>query len=240
MDINPRTFIFAGKAAPGYLLAKNTIELITSIANKVNNDPRVNDKIKVVMMENYRVSLAEKIIPAADLSEQISTTTKEASGTSNMKFMMNGAVTIATLDGANIEIRDEVKDDNIVIFGLTANEVLDYYKNGGYSAWDIYDNDNRIKRVIDNLIDGTYSYDKDKFRTIYDSLLKYNDEFFVLKDFDSYIKAQIKVNELYSNKYNWQRMCGVNIAHSGIFSSDRTIKEYATGIWGSGVLYKNL
>lgn len=157
-----------------------------------------------------------------------------------MKFMMNGAVTIATLDGANIEIRDEVKDDNIVIFGLTANEVLDYYKNGGYSAWDIYDNDNRIKRVIDNLIDGTYSYDKDKFRTIYDSLLKYNDEFFVLKDFDSYIKAQIKVNELYSNKYNWQRMCGVNIAHSGIFSSDRTIKEYATGIWGSGVLYKNL
>ena len=240
MDINPRTFIFAGKAAPGYLLAKNTIELITSIANKVNNDSRVNDKIKVVMMENYRVSLAEKIIPAADLSEQISTTTKEASGTSYMKFMMNGAVTIATLDGANIEIRDEVKDDNIVIFGLTANEVLDYYKNGGYSAWDIYDNDNRIKRVIDNLIDGTYSYDKDKFRTIYDSLLKYNDEFFVLKDFDSYIKAQIKVNELYSNKYNWQRMCGVNIAHSGIFSSDRTIKEYATGIWGSGVLYKNL
>ncbi|MCR1953137.1 glycogen/starch/alpha-glucan phosphorylase [Clostridium sp. DSM 100503] len=240
IDINPRTFIFAGKAAPGYRLAKNTIELITSIANKVNNDPRVNEKIKVVMMDNYRVSLAEKIIPATDLSEQISTTTKEASGTSNMKFMMNGAVTIATLDGANIEIKDEVKDDNIVIFGLTANEVLDYYKNGGYSSWDIYNNDNRVKRVIDGLIDGTYSSDKDKFRVIYDSLLMYNDEFFVLKDFDSYIKAQIKVNELYNNKYNWQRMCGVNIAHSGIFSSDRTIKEYATGIWGSGVLYKNL
>lgn len=240
MNINPRTFIFAGKAAPGYLLAKNIIELITAIANKVNNDPRVNDKIKVVMMENYRVSLAEKIIPATDLSEQISTTTKEASGTSNMKFMMNGAVTIATLDGANIEIKDEVKDDNIVIFGLTANEVLDYYKYGGYSSWDIYNNDNRVKRVIDNLIDGTFSYDKDTFRAIYDSLLKYNDEFFVLKDFDSYIKAQIKINELYNNKYDWQRMCGVNIAHSGIFSSDRTIKEYATGIWGSGVLYKNL
>lgn len=240
MDINPRTFIFAGKAAPGYLLAKNTIELITSIANKVNNDPRVKDKIKVVMMENYRVSLAEKIIPATDLSEQISTTTKEASGTSNMKFMMNGAVTIATLDGANIEIRDEVKDDNIVIFGLTANEVLDYYKNGGYSSWDIYNSDYRVRRVIDSLIDGTYSYDKEKFRVIYDSLLRYNDEFFVLKDFDSYIKAQIKVNELYNDKYNWQKMCGVNIAHSGIFSSDRTIKEYATGIWGSGVLYKNL
>lgn len=240
MNINPRTFIFAGKAAPGYLLAKNIIELITAIANKVNNDRRVNDKIKVVMMENYRVSLAEKIIPATDLSEQISTTTKEASGTSNMKFMMNGAVTIATLDGANIEIKDEVKDDNIVIFGLTANEVLDYYKYGGYSSWDIYNNDNRVKRVIDNLIDGTFSYDKDTFRAIYDSLLKYNDEFFVLKDFDSYIKAQIKINELYNNKYDWQRMCGVNIAHSGIFSSDRTIKEYATGIWGSGVLYKNL
>lgn len=240
MDINPKTFIFAGKAAPGYLLAKNTIELITSIANKVNNDPRVKDKIKVVMMENYRVSLAEKIIPATDLSEQISTTTKEASGTSNMKFMMNGAVTIATLDGANIEIRDEVKDDNIVIFGLTANEVLDYYKNGGYSSWDIYNSDYRVRRVIDSLIDGTYSYDKEKFRVIYDSLLRYNDEFFVLKDFDSYIKAQIKVNELYNDKYNWQKMCGVNIAHSGIFSSDRTIKEYATGIWGSGVLYKNL
>ncbi len=240
MDINPRTFIFAGKSAPGYLLAKNTIELITSIADKVNNDHRVKDKIKVVMMENYRVSLAEKIIPATDLSEQISTTTKEASGTSNMKFMMNGALTIATLDGANIEIKDEVKDDNIVIFGLTANEVLNYYKNGGYSSWDIYNSDFRIKRVIDSLIDGTYSYDKEKFRVIYDSLLKYNDEFFVLKDFDSYIKAQIRVNQLYNNKYNWQKMCGVNIAHSGIFSSDRTIKEYATGIWGSDVLYKNL
>lgn len=240
MDINPRTFIFAGKAAPGYILAKNTIELITSIANKINNDPIVKDKIKVIMMENYRVSLAEKIIPATDLSEQISTTTKEASGTSNMKFMMNGALTIATLDGANIEIKDEVKEENIVIFGLTANEVLDYHNNGGYSSWDIYNSDNRIKRIIDNLVDGTYSYDREKFRAIYDSLLKYNDEFFVLKDFDSYIRAQEIVNELYGNKLNWQRICGVNIAHSGIFSSDRTIKEYATGIWGSDVLYKNL
>lgn len=240
MDINPRTFIFAGKAAPGYILAKNTIELITSIANKINNDPIVKDKIKVVMMENYRVSLAEKIIPATDLSEQISTTTKEASGTSNMKFMMNGALTIATLDGANIEIKDEVKEENIVIFGLTANEVLDYHNNGGYSSWDIYNSDNRVKRIIDNLVDGTYSYDREKFKVIYDSLLKYNDEFFVLKDFDSYIRAQERVNELYGDKLNWQRICGVNIAHSGIFSSDRTIKEYATGIWGSDVLYKNL
>lgn len=240
LNIQPRTFIFAGKAAPGYLLAKNIIELINSIAHKVNNDPRVNDKIKVVMMDNYRVSLAEKIIPATDLSEQISTTTKEASGTSNMKFMMNGAVTIATLDGANIEIKDEVKEDNIVIFGLTADEVLEYYKNAGYCSWDIYNSDTRVKRIMDDLVNGTYSKDRNKFKVINENLLNYNDEFFVLKDFDAYIRAQDKVDKLYNDVYNWQRMCGVNIAHSGIFSSDRTIKEYATGIWGSGVLYKNL
>ncbi|MBX7334714.1 glycogen/starch/alpha-glucan phosphorylase [Clostridium chauvoei] len=240
LDIVPRTFIFAGKAEPGYYLAKNTIELIDAIANKVNNDSRVGDKIKVVIMDNYRVSLAEKIIPATDLSEQISTTTKEASGTSNMKFMMNGAVTIATLDGANIEIKDEVKEDNIIIFGLSANEVLDYYKNGGYCSWDIYNNDPRIKRIMDDLINGTYSKDKDKFKPIYENILNYNDEFFVLKDFDDYIKAQDKVDKLYRDREKWQRMCGINIAHSGIFSSDRTINEYATGIWGSNVIYKNL
>ena len=240
LDIAPRTFIFAGKAAPAYYLAKNTIELINAVAKKVNNDKRINDKIKVVFLENYRVSLAEKIIPATDLSEQISTTTKEASGTSNMKFMMNGAVTIATLDGANIEIRDEVGDDNIVIFGLTENEVLDYYSRGGYSAWDVRNNDNRLIRVTDDLINGVYSKDRDKFRSVYDNLLTYNDEFFVLKDFDSYLKAQDKVDLLYRNNKEWQRKCGVNIAHSGIFSSDRTITEYATGIWGSKVIYKNL
>ena len=240
LDIVPRTFIFAGKAAPGYYLAKNTIELINSIANKVNNDPRVKDKIKVVMMDNYRVSLAEKIVPATDLSEQISTTTKEASGTSNMKFMMNGAITIATLDGANIEIKDEVKEDNIVIFGLNADEVLNYYKNGGYSSWDIYNNDLRVMKVTTNLIDGTYSNDRARFKSIHENLLNYNDEFFVLKDFNEYLKAQDRVDSLYRDSSQWQRMCGVNIAHSGIFSSDRTIKEYATGIWGSGVLYKNL
>ncbi|MEG2789539.1 MAG: glycogen/starch/alpha-glucan phosphorylase [Romboutsia sp.] len=240
LDIVPRTFIFAGKAAPGYYLAKNTIELINSIANKVNNDPRVKDKIKVVMMDNYRVSLAEKIIPATDLSEQISTTTKEASGTSNMKFMMNGAITIATLDGANIEIKDEVKEDNIVIFGLDADTVLNYYKNGGYSAWDVCNNDLRLMRVTTNLIDGTYNEDSRRFNTIHENLLDYNDEFFVLKDFDEYLKAQDRVDKLYRDKSNWQKMCGINIAHSGIFSSDRTIKEYATGIWGSGILYKNL
>lgn len=240
LDIVPRTFIFAGKAAPGYYLAKNTIELINRLAHKINNDPRVNQKIKVIMMENYRVSLAEKIIPATDLSEQISTTTKEASGTSNMKFMMNGAVTIATLDGANIEIRDEVKDDNIVIFGLTAEEVLNYYQHGGYSSWELYKNDRRIANVLDDLVNGTYSDDLGKFKRIYEDLVNYNDEFFVLKDFDNYLSAQERVDTLFRDTNKWQKMCGVNIAHSGIFSSDRTIKEYATGIWGSGVLYKNL
>ena len=192
LDIIPRTFIFAGKAAPGYYLAKNTIELICRVAETINNDPRVNEKIKVVMLENYQVSLAEKIIPATDLSEQISTTTKEASGTSNMKFMMNGAITIATLDGANIEIKDEVGEDNIVIFGLNAEEVLNYHKNGGYSSWDICNKDPRLQRVTNDLINGKYCRDKDRFRSIYENLLTYNDEFFVLKDFDSYLNAQEK------------------------------------------------
>lgn len=239
-DIVPRTFIFGGKAAPGYYLAKSTIELINSVANKINNDPRVNEKMKVVFIQNYRVSLAENIIPGTDVSEQISTTTKEASGTSNMKFMMNGAITVATLDGANIEIRDEVADDNIVIFGLNADEVLNYYQNGGYRSIDIYNSDKRVKRVIDDLINGKYHNDKDRFRSIYENLITYNDEFFVLQDFDSYLKAQEKIDTLYRDSNKWQRMCGINIAHSGIFSSDRTIEEYATGIWGSEVIYKNL
>ncbi|WP_143318587.1 glycogen/starch/alpha-glucan phosphorylase [Clostridium sp. HBUAS56017] len=239
-DIESRTFIFAGKAAPGYYLAKNTIELINSIAKTINNDPRVNNKIKVVFMENYNVSLAEQIIPGTDLSEQISTTTKEASGTSNMKFMMNGAVTIATLDGANIEIKDEVTDENIVIFGLTADEVLSYYRSGGYNSSEIYNSDIRVKRVVDDLVSGRYNPDKDRFRSIYENLVNYNDEFFVLKDFDSYVKAQNKIDMLYKDERRWQKMCGQNIAHSGIFSSDRTIEQYATGIWGSEVIYKNL
>lgn len=240
LDIVPRTFIFGGKAAPGYYLAKSIIELINCVAYKINNDTRVNEKIKVVFMQNYRVSLAEQIIPGADISEQISTTTKEASGTSNMKFMMNGAITVATLDGANIEIKDEVTNENIVIFGLTADEVLNYYKNGGYRSVDIYNSDARVKRVIDDLINGKYHNDKSKFKNIYENLITYNDEFFVLKDFDSYLKAQDKIDTLYRNTDKWQKMCGVNIAHSGIFSSDRTIEQYATGIWGSEVIYKNL
>lgn len=231
MDISPRTFIFGGKAAPGYYLAKSTIELINSIADKINNDPRVNKKIKVVLMDNYRVSLAEKIIPATDLSEQISTTTKEASGTSNMKFMMNGAITIATLDGANIEIRDQVKDDNIVIFGLKASEVLDYYNRGNYSSIDIYNSNYELRNVINDLVNGKYSTNKDQFRNIYDNLTVYNDEFFVLRDFEDYIKAQNKVDLMFKNQIDWQKKCGINIANSGVFSSDRTILEYANEIW---------
>ena len=240
MNIEPRTIIFGGKAAPGYYLAKKIIELINAVANKINNDNRVNDKLKVIFLENYGVALAEKIIPATELSEQISTTTKEASGTSNMKFMMNGAITIATLDGANVEIRDEVSDDNIVIFGLNEREVLNYYQNGGYSAWDVRNNDERVRNITDQLINGYYSEDREKFRIIYEELLNRNDEFFILKDFDSYVNAQKKADNLYRDISKWSEMSIINIAHSGIFSSDRTIKEYATGIWGSGFLYRNL
>lgn len=239
-DMVPRTFIFGGKAAPSYYLAKNTIELINKISNVINNDKRVNEKMKVVFLDNYRVSLAEEIIRATDLSEQISTTTKEASGTSNMKFMMNGALTIATLDGANIEIKDEVGLDNIFIFGLQSQEVLDYYKYGGYSSYEYYRDDQRIRAVIDDLINGRYCSDKERFRPIYDNLITYNDEFFVLKDFDSYIETNSRVDDEFRDLYKWQRKCGINIAHSGIFSSDRTISEYATGIWGSELIYKNL
>lgn len=240
LDINPRTFIFAGKAAPGYYLAKSIIELINAIADTINNDSRINKILKVIFLENYSVSLAEDIIPAADLSEQISTTTKEASGTSNMKFMMNGALTIATLDGANIEIKDEVGENNIIIFGLTAREVMNYMQQGGYSAIDICNKDARVNNVVRDLINGRYCKDKGRFKSIYENLISYNDEFFVLKDFKSYIKSQDKVNLLYNNMYKWQEMCGINIAHSGVFSSDRTIQQYVTGIWGSELIYKNL
>ena len=240
ISINPRTFIFAGKAAPGYYLAKSIIELINSIANVINNDKRINDKIKVVFMENYSVSLAEEIIPSADVSEQISTASKEASGTSNMKFMMNGAVTVATLDGANIEIKDEVNESNIVIFGLNSMEVLKYVQEGGYSSMEIINKDERLKEVVQDLINGKYCNDKERFKNIYDSLTVYNDEYFVIKDFKAYLKCLDKIDLLYCNPFKWQEICGVNIAHSGVFSSDRTIKQYATGIWGSELIYKNL
>lgn len=231
LDMLPRTFIFGAKAAPGYYLAKQEIKLINTLADKINRDRTIRDKLKVVFMEDYRVSLAEKIIPAADISEQISTTTKEASGTGNMKLMMNGAITVATLDGANIEIRDEVGDENIIIFGMTEKEVLDYYRQGDYKAIDLYNGDPRIKKVADQLINGFFPVSNIEFLNIYNHLLLYNDEYFVLKDFDSYIKAHRYVDELYRQEARWQKMSIVNIAHSGTFSSDRTISEYASGIW---------
>jgi len=230
LDIPKRTFLFAAKAAPSYYMAKQTIKLINTIGDRINNDKRIKGKIKVVFLENYSVSLAEKLIPAADVSEQISTTTKEASGTGNMKFMMNGAVTIATLDGANVEIYHEVGVDNIVLFGLTEEEVYDYYGNQTYNSYEIYENDLRLKTVLDQLVNGFYHENPEEFRIIRDSLL-YNDEFFVLKDFDDYVAAQDRLGDYYMDRERWLEMCIVNIGSSGVFSSDKTISEYASGIW---------
>ncbi|MBI9011672.1 MAG: glycogen/starch/alpha-glucan phosphorylase [Clostridiales bacterium] len=229
-DFVPRTFIFAAKAAPSYYMAKQTIKLINTVADVVNNDTRIKDKIKVVFLENYSVSLAEILIPAADVSEQISTTTKEASGTGNMKFMMNGAVTIATLDGANVEIHEQVGDDNIVLFGLTEEEVYELYEKHEYKTCHIIENDDRIKEVLEQLTNGFLGEDREEFQIIYDSVV-YNDEYFVLKDFDSYAKAQERIGEYYSDEALWLKMVITNIAHSGVFSSDKTIQEYASGIW---------
>ncbi|CEO14485.1 glycogen phosphorylase [[Clostridium] sordellii] len=231
LNIEPRTFIFGAKAAPGYYFAKCVIKLINELAQKINNDTGVKDKLKVVFLENYGVSLAEKIIPATNVSEQISTTTKEASGTGNMKFMMNGAITIATLDGANIEIYDQIGDKNMVLFGLKANQVLEYSKFGGYSSADLYSNNFYIKRVVDDLVNGFIPNIVEEGREIYNSLITYNDEFFVLRDFENYVEAQKKINDLYIDKNHWNKISLINIANSGIFSSDRTIKEYANEIW---------
>ena len=177
------------------------------------------------------MSLGEIIFPAADVSEQISTASKEASGTGNMKFMMNGAVTIGTLDGANVEIKDAVGEDNIVIFGLTAQQALRYYSYGGYNAWEIYNSDLRIKKVMEQLLNGFLPCDKEEFRPLYNYLLQNNDEFFVLKDFSAYCQAQLSIEAKFRERQQWLSMCVENIAHSGMFSSDRTIGEYATGIW---------
>ena len=201
------------------------------MASKINADKSIKGKIKVVFLENYRVSLAERVVAAADISEQISTTTKEASGTGNMKFMMNGAITIATMDGANVEICEAVGTENIVIFGMNDKQILNYYRNGGYSANEMYRNDSRIKKILDSLMDGSLGVSNYEFRNIYDSLLVSNDEYFVLKDFDSYVNAQGKVDWLYRDKAKWNQMCIVNIAKSGIFSSDNTILQYSKEIW---------
>lgn len=227
----PRTFIFGAKASPGYYYAKKIIKLINSIAEKVNHDPDVKDQLKVVFLENYRVSLAEEIFPAADVSEQISTASKEASGTGNMKFMMNGALTVGTLDGANIEIKDRVGNENIFIFGLTAEEVLNYYQHGGYNSMEYYHYDKRIGKVVEQLTNGFFEDVEDEFEAIYDSLLIQNDQYFVLKDFASYVNVQKEVGTAYKNQSKWLQMSLMNIAHSGYFSSDRTIKQYAKDIW---------
>lgn len=231
MEMTPRTFIFAGKAAPGYYIAKQTIKLINKLAFLINNDRRIKDKIKVVFLENYGVALGEMIFPATDISEQLSTASKEASGTGNMKSMMNGAVTIGTLDGANIEMRDVVGEENIIIFGLKPDEVLELYRNGGYRAWDLYHQDKRISTILEQLVNGFFPNETEEFRPIYDNLLYHNDEFFVLKDFASYLNAQNQIDSKFCNQDLWQKMSIYNIAHSGVFSSDRTISEYASDIW---------
>lgn len=231
LDIPPRVFIFAGKSAPSYYVAKQIIKLINTVGDIVNNDRSIKNKLKVVFLPNYGVSLASKIIPAADVSEQISTASKEASGTGNMKFMMNGAVTLATLDGANIEILDEVGENNIVIFGLKDDEVYRYYHQGGYSALDLYHNNPHLKSVIDQLTNGFLPANREEFVPIVDRLLRFNDEFFVLKDFESYCEAQERMGLYYRDKLHWMKMSLQNIACSGKFSADYTIEQYAKKIW---------
>lgn len=229
--INKYTFIIAGKAAQGYSFAKTTIKFINSLADMINSDPDVNDKIKVVFIENFCVSNAQLIYPAADISEQISTAGKEASGTGNMKFMMNGAVTLGTMDGANVEIHNLVSDDNIEIFGYSSDETENFYRYGGYSAIQKCNQDKRLQKMLGQLVDGTFSKSGCNFWEIYDSLIKQNDEYFVLGDFDSYFNAWLNLDRAYNDKQRWEKMSLSNIANSAFFSSDRTIKEYAEEIW---------
>lgn len=233
IDRIPRTFIFGAKAAPSYSLAKRIIKLIHVVADQVNRDEKVNEKLKVVFLENYSVSLAEKIIPAADVSEQISTASKEASGTGNMKFMMNGALTLGTMDGANVEMHEMIGDDNMFIFGLHSDQVLGYYQNGGYASQDVYHSDARVREVMDQLVcPGNFCTNGHEFGDIFHSIMSTNDEYFVLKDFASYAEAHLEVDLSYRNTKEWQRKSIVNIAHSGEFSSDCTITKYASEIWG--------
>ncbi len=215
----------------GYYYAKKIIKLINTVADRVNRDPDVRDMLKVVFLENYRVSVAEELFPAADVSEQISTASKEASGTGNMKLMMNGAITVGTLDGANVEIKEKVGLDNIFIFGLTAEEVLHFYQNGGYHSMEYYHHDKKIRQVIDQLTNGFFPDVDDEFEPIHDSLLIQNDQYFVLRDFDSYVSVHKEVEQKFKDRDQWIKMSLQNIAGSGYFSSDRTIKEYADDIW---------
>ncbi len=237
MQFYPRTFIFGAKAAAGYQRAKETIKLINSVAEVINNDRSINGKIKVVFIEDYRVSNAELIFAAADVSEQISTASKEASGTGNMKFMLNGAPTLGTMDGANVEIVEEVGMENAFIFGLSSEEVINYENHGGYNPIDIYFNDWELKRVVDQLMDGTYAHgNHDIYKNLYNSLLNTQctdraDMYFILKDFRSYAEAQKRVEEAYRDRDRWSRMAMIQTASCGKFSSDRTIEEYVKDIW---------
>lgn len=233
MEFQPCTFIFAGKAVKSYSFAKSVIKLINSLADVVNQDERVNDKIKVVFLKNFNVSLAQMIYPAADISEQISTAGMEASGTGNMKFMMNGAVTLGTLDGANVEIMEHVGKDNIEIFGLTSEEILEYRKNRSYNVWEEYNQIPELKCIVDQLENGLFRDCGANFWEIHDSLLRNNDYFFVMKDFSSYITAFKNLLEKYKDQEQWAKMSLTNIAKSGYFSSDRAIREYAEKIWKS-------
>ena len=236
-DMVPRTFIFGAKAAAGYKIAKQTIKLINNVANVINNDASIKGKIKVVFIENYRVSNGEIIFAAADVSEQISTASKEASGTGNMKFMLNGAITLGTMDGANVEIVNEVGAENAQIFGLSSDEVIRFENEGGYDPMEIFNNDQEIRDVLMELINGKYSpEDTEMFRDIYNSLLNNDggrraDTYFILKDFRSYAEAQRKIDERYRDTNSWAKTVMTNTAKAGKFSSDRTIEEYATEIW---------
>ena len=236
MEFYPRTFIFGAKASAGYATAKKIIKLINSVADVVNNDASINGKIKVVFIENYRVSNAEIIFAAADVSEQISTASKEASGTGNMKFMLNGAPTLGTMDGANVEIVEEVGAENAFIFGLSSDEVINYENNGGYDPNVIYNTDEEIRQVLMQLINGTFSSDTELFRDLYDSLLTNKntdraDRYFILADFRSYADAQKRVEEAYKDEKGWAKKALLNTACSGKFTSDRTIQEYVDDIW---------
>lgn len=237
MEFYPRTFIFGGKASAGYERAKEVINLINNVGEVINNDPDIKGRIKVVFIEDYRVSNAELIFAAADISEQISTASKEASGTGNMKFMINGAVTLGTMDGANVEIVEEAGRENVEIFGFLAQEIIDYEKNGGYNPLDYYNRDPELKKVLDQLINGEYSCgDKDRFRDIHDSLLVQRgqepaDMYFILGDFKSYITASQKMESRYRDRRKWAKTAIINIAKSGKFSSDRTICQYVEEIW---------
>ena len=227
--IRPTTFLFAAKAAPAYYFAKKVIKLINSLAEVINQDPRISRMMKVVFIPNYSVSIAEVLMNAADVSEQISTAGKEASGTGNMKFMMNGALTLGTLDGANVEIDARVGRENDVIFGLTVEQVEQIRPH--YNAWDYYNGDIRIRKAMDSLVDGTWSQDLDEFRMIFDEVMYKNDEYLLLADFDSYVRAHEEIQRRYQDSSGWARSCLINIAKSGYFTSDRTIRQYAEEIW---------